>query len=129
MPNTSLSSCTEPHRMLRTMALFASLTLAGWLLLASAATTPIPQATTPAHAVHVIVIDKMHYGPMPTNVHAGDVIEWVNHDIFEHSATAHDGQFDVDLKPGAAGRITAVAGTVVFFCKFHPGMNGTVVVN
>jgi plastocyanin len=115
--------------MFRTAALIASLTLAGWLLSASAATTAAPHATTRTHAVHVIVIDKMHYGPMPTNVHAGDVIEWVNHDIFEHSATARDGHFDLDLKPGATGRMTVVAGTTVFFCKFHPGMTGTVVVN
>ena len=66
---------------------------------------------------------------MPTDVHAGDVIEWVNHDIFEHSATARDGHFDIDLKPGATGHVTVAAGTVMFFCKFHPGMTGAVVVN
>jgi plastocyanin len=115
--------------MFRMMALIASLTLAAGLFSASAATTAAPQAKTQAHAVHVIVIDKMHYGPMPTDVHAGDVIEWVNYDIFEHSATARDGHFDIDLKPGTIGRITVVAGTLVFFCKFHPGMSGTVVVN
>src|SRR5471032_3543944 len=114
MPNISLNNCTEPHRMLRTIALIVSLTLAGGLYSASA-TTPAPRATTPTHAVHVIVIDKMHYGPMPADVHVGDVIEWVNQDIFEHSATARDGQFDIDLKPGTSGRITVVAGTLVFF--------------
>jgi plastocyanin len=111
------------------MALITSLTLAAWLLSASAATTAVPHAMAQAHAVHVIVIDKMHYGPMPTDVHAGDIIEWVNHDIFEHSATARDGHFDVDLKPGKSGRVTVAAGTIVFFCKFHPGMTGAVVVN
>ena len=129
MPNISLSSCTEPYRMFRTMVLIAALTVAGWLSPASAATTAAAHANTPVHAVHVIVIDKMHYGPMPTDVHAGDVIEWANHDIFEHSATARDGHFDVDLKPGATGRITVAVGTIVFFCKFHPDMTGTVVVH
>jgi plastocyanin len=115
--------------MLRTIALLSSLTLAGGFFSPSTASTAAPHAMTRAHAVHVIVIDKMHYGPMPADVHAGDVIEWVNHDIFEHSATARDGHFDVDLKPGTTGRITVMAGTIVFFCKFHPGMTGTVVVN
>jgi len=78
--------------------------------------------------VHVIVIDKMQYGPMPTGVRAGDIIEWTNHDILEHSATARDGHFDIDLKPGASGRITAAAGAIEFFCKFHPTMTGTVAV-
>ena len=85
-------------------------------------------SATPARRVHVIVIDKMQYGPMPTDVRAGDIIEWVNHDILEHSATARDGHFDVDLKPGASGRITATAGTLAFFCKFHPTMTATLVV-
>lgn len=114
--------------MLRTMILIASLALAGGSLPVNAATKAAPHATAPAHVVHVIVIDKMQYGPMPTDVHAGDIIEWVNHDIFEHSATARDGRFDVDLKPGATVRMTAVAGTTAFFCKFHPGMTGTLVV-
>ena len=114
--------------MLRTMILIASLALAGGSLPVNAATKAAPHATAPAHVVHVIVIDKMQYGPMPTDVHAGGIIEWVNHDIFEHSATARDGRFDVDLKPGATVRMTAVAGTTAFFCKFHPGMTGTLVV-
>ncbi|MHB1273736.1 MAG: cupredoxin domain-containing protein [Rhodanobacter sp.] len=107
----------------------------GGLLAVLGGSTPITaaagtksQATAQAHHVHVIVIDKMQYGPMPAGLHAGDVIEWVNRDIFEHSATARDGRFDVDLKPGATVRTTAVAGTTAFFCKFHPGMTGTLVV-
>ena len=92
------------------------------------ASTAKQPATTQAQRVHVIVIDQMQYGPMPTDVRAGDIIEWTNHDILEHSATAHDGHFDIDLKPGTNGRITATAGTLAFFCKFHPTMTGMLVV-
>lgn len=108
--------------MLRMMLLLGTLlALAGGFAPASAA------GKAPAARVHVIVIDKMAYGPMPTGVHAGDTIEWVNHDILEHSATARDGSFDVDLKPGATARSTATAGSVAFFCKFHPTMTATLV--
>lgn len=102
--------------------------LAG-LVLAIAATTPAA-ATDAAQAqrVHVIVIDKMAFGPMPAGVRAGDIIEWVNHGILEHSATARDGSFDVDLKPGATARTTARHGSFAFFCKFHPTMQATLVV-
>ncbi len=102
--------------------------LAG-LLLATAAVVPAT-ATGAAQAprVHVIVVDKMAFGPMPPDVRAADIIEWVNRDIFEHSATARDGSFDVDLKPGATVRMTARDGTVAFFCKFHPTMQATLVV-
>ncbi len=109
--------------MLRLMILLVG------LLAATAGFAPASATSTmQAQRVHVIVIDKMAYGPMPTDVRVGDIIEWVNHDILEHSATARDGRFDVDLKPGASGRITAVAGTLAFFCKFHPTMTASMVV-
>ncbi|HEY5264606.1 MAG TPA: cupredoxin domain-containing protein [Steroidobacteraceae bacterium] len=102
--------------------------LAGLLLAIAAATpaTATDAAQTPR--VHVIVMDKMAFGPMPAGVRAGDIIEWVNHDIFEHSATARDGSFDVDLKPGATARTTVSSGSFAFFCKFHPTMQATLVV-
>ena len=115
--------------MHRTTILLAGLlALTGGIAPASAASKAKPPATAQAHHVHVIVIDQMQYGPMPTDVRAGDIIEWTNKDILEHSATARDGHFDVDLKPGTSGRITATAGTLAFFCKFHPTMTGTLVV-
>ncbi|MEO6925968.1 MAG: cupredoxin domain-containing protein [Rhodanobacter sp.] len=98
------------------------------LAIAGALTAPTTDAA-PTQRVHVIVIDKMAFGPMPAGVRAGDIIEWVNHDIFEHSATARDGSFDVDLKPGATVRMTAKAGTTPFLCKFHPTMQATLMVN
>jgi plastocyanin len=97
------------------------------LAIAGAVTVPATEAA-PAQRVHVIVMDKMAFGPMPAGVRAGDIIEWVNHDIFEHSATARDGSFDVDLKPGATARTTASSGSFPFFCKFHPTMQATLVV-
>lgn len=109
--------------------MFRMLLLLAALLLATACPMPATAAdTAAAPRVHVIVVDKMQFGPMPTDVRAGDIIEWTNKDILEHSATATDGHFDVDLKPGASGRITATAGTLAFFCKFHPTMTGSVLV-
>jgi plastocyanin len=55
----------------------------------------------------------------------GDIVEWKNSDILEHTATATDGSFDVDLPAGATGRtILKRAGDVTYFCRFHPGMKG-----
>ncbi|MEO8809732.1 MAG: cupredoxin domain-containing protein [Rhodanobacter sp.] len=100
------------------------------LLLTIANVTPASaNDVAQAPRVHVIVIDKMAFGPMPVGVRAGDIIEWVNRDIFEHSATARDGSFDIDLKPGATVRTTARPGTTAFFCKFHPTMQATLVVH
>ena len=114
-----------------TLVVFASrLAMSG---LAVAATPPTKNPTTapsatPAPQVHVIVVDTMQYGPMPTGVRAGDIIEWVNRGILEHTATARDGRFDIDLKPSATVRMKATAGTVEVYCKFHPTMVATLVV-
>lgn len=99
--------------------------LAALLLAIAGAVPATATSVVAAPRVHVIVVDKMAFGPMPIGVRVGDIIEWVNRDIFEHSATARDGSFDVDLKPGATVRTTAKPGTVAFFCKFHPTMQAT----
>ncbi|MGH6851139.1 MAG: hypothetical protein ACREDD_11950 [Methylocella sp.] len=55
----------------------------------------------------------------------GDIVEWTNSDILRHTATATDGSFDVDLPAGAKGRaIMKRAGSITYFCRFHPGMKG-----
>jgi plastocyanin len=72
--------------------------------------------------VHVVRIAAMAF-ETPTDLHVGDIIEWVNADPFQHTATARDGTFDVDLAPGAKGRTTLTApGEHEIYCRYHPGM-------
>lgn len=80
-------------------------------------------------AEYTIIVDKMKFGPVPAQLHEGDVIVWQNDDLFRHTATARDKSFDVDLPAKASARMTVgAAGSVDFFCKFHPGMTGTLVI-
>ena len=96
----------------------------GLLVLAGAALIPAGAAAAPA--THVVVIDKMKFGPLPANVRAGDRIVWVNRDLFRHTATARDGSFNIDLPAGAKGAtVIRKAGEIPFVCKYHPGMRGT----
>ena len=89
-------------------------------------------AAFPARAapkVHVIRLANMAFGPAPSGVRVGDSIEWVNADLFQHTATARNRAFDVDLKPGAKARtVLKSAGAVSFYCRYHPGMTGRLVV-
>jgi plastocyanin len=89
-------------------------------------------AAPPARAaprVHVIRLANMAFGPAPAGLRVGDVVEWVNADLFQHTATARNHAFDVDLKPGAKARTALKApGKIDFYCRYHPGMTGRLVV-
>ena len=105
-----------------------------WLaVLAGAALAAAPvrglAAKAKAPAVYTVTIASMKFGPTPAKIHVGDTVEWVNNDIFVHSATAQDRSFDVELKPKAHAWTTFhQAGTYAFSCRYHPGMTGTLVV-
>lgn len=93
--------------------------LAGLALL----TGGLPLRSFAAPAEQVIIIAKLKFGPAPADIAVGDTLVWVNKDMFRHTATARDGSFDVDLQPGAEGRVTVTrSGPVEVFCRFHPGM-------
>jgi plastocyanin len=53
----------------------------------------------------------------------GDTIEWINRDVFAHTATARNGDFDVPLPPKQTVSFTVKkAGAVDYYCRFHPNM-------
>ena len=86
-------------------------------------------AKSRAPVIYTVTIADMKFGQTPPTIHVGDAIEWVNTDIFLHSATAVDKSFDVELKPKAHLWTTFHrAGTYAFTCRYHPGMTGTLVV-
>jgi plastocyanin len=88
------------------------------LLLGTTAAAAAPRSYT-------VMIDGMKFGPVPATLKIGDRIIWINRDIFQHSATATDRSFDVDLKPGAkAITVLKSTGPIAFICKYHPGMRG-----
>jgi len=76
-------------------------------------------------AEHTIAISKMKFALPAEDFRAGDDIIWRNDDIVRHSATAKDKSFDIDLPPGASVKMmVSHAGTIPFFCRFHPAMMG-----
>jgi plastocyanin len=49
----------------------------------------------------------------------------VNKDVFAHTATARNGDFDVNQPPKkTVTSVLSKAGTVEFYCRFHPNMKG-----
>jgi plastocyanin len=107
------------------MARYAAI-IGSALLMQPLAPATAPAAAAAAPRTYTIVMDKMKFGAVPRGIRIGDVIVWVNNDIFRHTATARDGSFNVDLPAKASGKtIVKRAGAIPFYCKYHPGMKGT----
>src|SRR6476646_3206152 len=81
-----------------------------------------------AETLHVAIKD-LTFGPTAITARVGDVIEWTNTDFIAHTATAENGDFDVEIEPGATARVTvSKAGVVRYYCVFHPDMKASVTV-
>lgn len=88
-----------------------------------------PGTAVAAPRTHTIIIDDMKFGLVPNNVRVGDVILWINRDMFRHTATARDRSFNINLAPSARGKtVITRRGAFAFYCTYHPGMTGRIVV-
>ncbi len=93
-----------------------------WILPAATALTLAVSVS--AHAATVqITMENLVFAPVEASAKVGDTIEWINKDIFAHTATARNGDFDVTIAPKKT--VTSVlkkAGTIEYYCRFHPNM-------
>lgn len=80
----------------------------------------------PAHAATIqIVMQDLVFTPIEVSAKVGDTVEWVNKDVFAHTATARNGDFDVTLPPKkTVTSVLSKAGSVEYYCRFHPNMKG-----
>jgi len=78
----------------------------------------------PAQAATIqIVMQDLVFAPTEVSAKVGDTIEWVNKDMFAHTATARNGDFDVNLPPkNTVTSVLSKAGTVEYYCRYHPNM-------
>lgn len=70
------------------------------------------------------------FAPATLTVAVGDTVVWSNADLVPHTATARDSAWDSSsiAASGTWGFIGAAPATHEYYCVFHPGMKGTVVV-
>src|SRR6185437_5339100 len=86
--------------------------------------------SVPAQAATVeITMENLVISPAELSARVGDTVELINKDIFAHTATARNGDFDVTMPPKKT--VTFVlkkAGTVEYYCRFHPNMKAVLTV-
>ena len=100
-----------------------------WLLAAAIALPIAAVSAAPAPRTVRITIGAMAYSAPSATVRVGDTVEWINKDLFDHTATAKNGDWSVTIEPGKRGRVVLKkAGTIDYFCKLHPNMVAKLVV-
>jgi plastocyanin len=83
-----------------------------------------------AHAATIeITMENMVIAPAEISAKVGDTIEWINKDILAHTATARNGDWDVTMPPKKTiPLVLKKAGTVEYYCRYHPNMKATLTV-
>ncbi|OSI64646.1 MULTISPECIES: amicyanin [Bradyrhizobium] len=77
--------------------------------------------------VIVVTMDNMAISPLEVSAKVGDTIQWINKDVFDHTATAQNGDWDVAIP--AKTTVTTVlkkSGPVAYYCRFHPNMTAII---
>jgi plastocyanin len=101
------------------------MTTAGRVLVAAAACLMF--ALQADAATIEVAISNYVFHAVPATAHVGDVIEWVNNDPTEHTATADDGSFNATVAPGKSFRFTLKKlGKLSFHCRYHSYMTGAI---
>ena len=70
------------------------------------------------------------YTPNPVTIAQGTTVTWVNNDTVDHSSTSQNNVWaSPTMAPGVSySRTFGTIGSFPYYCIFHPGMVGTVVV-
>jgi plastocyanin len=100
----------------------------GRILLIAAAL--ILWTSVPAQAATIqISMENLEIVPAEASAKIGDTVEWTNKDVFVHTATAQNGDFDVMLPPKKTGSLVLKkSGTFEYYCRFHPNMKAKLTV-
>jgi plastocyanin len=83
-----------------------------------------------AHAATIqITMENLVIAPAAASAKVGDTIEWINKDIFAHTATAKNGDWDVTIPPEQTViSVLKKPGTIDYYCRFHPNMKAVLTV-
>jgi len=72
-----------------------------------------------------VQMNNVAYVPATISAKVGDTIVWNNGDIVAHTATARDKSWDLMVMPKKSASLAVKkAGSIEYYCKFHPNMVG-----
>ena len=76
-----------------------------------------------------ISMENLVISPAEASAKVGDTVELINKDIFAHTATAKNGDFDVTIPPKkTVTMVLKKAGSIDYYCRFHPNMKAVLTI-
>ncbi|MBT4651250.1 hypothetical protein HOC13_01890 [Candidatus Woesearchaeota archaeon] len=79
--------------------------------------------------VHEVRIESLKFSPTDLEVELGDSVNWINGDNVAHTVTFENAMLDQHLEnKGEVELFVNAVGELRYFCVYHPGMQGKVVV-
>lgn len=87
----------------------------------------LPVSGVAGPVTHYVVIEQMRFNPPTLTVQRGDRIEWMNRDLFAHTASSTSKAFDSgSIAVNASwSYVASRPGSYPYLCNFHPTMRGT----
>jgi len=86
-------------------------------------------ATAHRPATVSIAIVNLEYVPAEATARVGDIVEWSNRDVLDHTATATAGGWRAEIPAGQTRTIVMQnAGVFDYYCEYHPNMKAKLVV-
>jgi plastocyanin len=68
-------------------------------------------------------MQNIGFAPTEVKAKVGDTIRWINKDILSHTATARNGDWEVNIAASkTATLVLKKAGDIDYYCRFHPNM-------
>jgi plastocyanin len=114
------TSSVEPMRTL------TKLTVALGVMTLSLAAAP----TVEAQGGPTITIKDFIYDPADLAARVGQEVTVTNSDGFDHTITANDGTFDMNVPPnGSVTLKMSKAGSFPYTCTYHPGQHNPATIN
>lgn len=106
----------------------------GMVVLVAAAcgssTSPANSCGSSGATANINTASSNSFSPTAATITHGQSVCWQNSSSVEHTVTADNGAFDVNLPVGQIFQFTyPTAGTYGYHCKIHAGMTGTITVN
>lgn len=122
---TAVTTSTAPPDTIATTAVETTLALP------EPTSSPSPDDDGDAGDGAEVAIRAFAFAPAEVSVPVGATVVWVNQEeAMPHTATSDDGLWDSGtLDPGERFSFTfEEPGTYTYFCRIHPSMKGTIVV-